>query len=241
MSNSRSTSELINCLAEDLAPARPTAGFGKILLGWVAIAAIVVFAGLIGTHVRADLGARLTDLQFVVEALSLVLIGVSAGALALALSIPGSNWAGPRRLLVFACGLLLAAAGFSLASHWQNIAALGMGFRPLLYCSTAVIVYGVVPAIILVLALVRAAPLRAGPVFFLALLAAGSLGAFALKFSCINDNLLHLVLAHWLPALGLGLLGLALGHLVMPWEKSLSRLAKRIEQKQPYPESTTRE
>jgi hypothetical protein len=185
---------LVARLTADVRPVRPLWAARRRLVAWLAVAgATIALAAVAG--LRSDLAEQLARPAYVGEVALLVLAGAAAASAALRLAIPGRD---ARGALASAAALALIAAAASLLEPPAPPSGLLLGLR----CAACVAMFGLVPWLALVVAIVRAAPLDV-PAAAAAVGAAGFLvGVAAVRVACPFDGAFHLVAWHVVPALG---------------------------------------
>jgi hypothetical protein len=185
---------LVARLTADVRPVRPLWATRRRLVAWLAVAgATIALAAIAG--LRSDLAEQLARPAYVVEVALLVLAAAAAASAALRLAIPGRD---ARGALASAAALALIAAAASLLEPPAPPSGVLLGLR----CAACVAMFGVVPWLALVVAIVRATPLDV-PAAAAAVGAAGFLvGVAAVRVACPFDDAFHLVAWHVVPALG---------------------------------------
>ena len=198
------TDDLIADLASRATPVRPLPAPGIRTLSWLAVAMASAAAGVLVFGTRPDLASLMRNQDFLLtSALALATAGLSSAA-ALVLAVPGAERSALIRGLPFAVlgmwtltvtmTVLQASHGLSGVSDWY-------------VCAIRVTAIGLVPAIVLVAMLRRAAPLRREWTGALALAGAAAAGALAIQFICPVDDAGHALLGHLGPVLAMGVAG----------------------------------
>lgn len=198
------TCDLIHDLAQQGHPIRPTPRCIVRFTWWAAISVLCVTVGIVH-GVRSDLSAELQSGLFISQAALAFGLAVTSASSALHLSVPGR--ANRLHTLIPAC-LLLAGAVLLIG---PLLFAGHVDPGPGLHCARNVVALTLIPCFLLYVILRAAAPLRSSLVGFLAALAASSLGYVATRFVCHVDDPLHVFVWHYLPVLGLSVLGGILG------------------------------
>ena len=200
------TDELIADLASRATPVRVLPAPGVRTLGWLAVAMASVAAGVLVFGIRPGIASLMANPDFLLTtALALATVCLSSTA-ALVLAVPGAERSALVRgipaavlgmwTLTTVMTVLEASHGLSGASHWY-------------ICAIRVAAIGLVPSIVLIAMLRRAAPLRIEWTGALALAAAAAAGTLAIQFICPIDDAGHALLGHLGPVLGLGAIGAA--------------------------------
>lgn len=206
------TDELISNLAASATPVQRLPAPGRRFAVWSGIslaylALVTVFSGT-----RADLAAMLGDAAFIGQTLLFTAMGLLAGYAAFVTSVPDRDLPGGLRWsLLLACGVSLgwlAVLGGSTPD-----CAPGHGFA----CSVHIFLLGILPAVVLMVALKRAAPANLVWSGILVGLALNSLGAASLQFACDNNDPLHLLVWHWMPGLVMAGAGVVLARRFLRW------------------------
>jgi hypothetical protein len=198
------TDELIAQLASRAAPVQPLPPPAVRALAWSAVALASAAAGIVIFGARPDLGAVLTQPQFLWPLVAAIVTAAVAAGAALVLAIPGLERSPALRGSSVALGVLWASMlvgfvvraghGFAGASDWP-------------ICFLRVIGVGLAPALVLFGMLRRAAPLRLAWTSALAATAAMAAGAMAVQIVCPVDDAAHALLGHFGPVLAIALLG----------------------------------
>jgi hypothetical protein len=208
------TDDLIDRLAAS--PARRGMSPDQLLalaIGGGLLVVATAFAALIGP--RPDIAAALQTWRFDSKFVFTLGLAVSALAVLRPALYPGAR-SRPWLLLIAPVFLALLvvvelvtlpAAGWSMAQTGKNA----------IKCLTIVPGLGIVPLILLVLAIRNGAPVRPGLAGFAAGLVAGGLAATFYAANCIDDS--PLFVASWYPIaiLALGIVGAVAGRLAARW------------------------
>lgn len=208
------TEDLIADLANRATPVRPLAAPGIRALGWAAVAAVCVALSVLVFGARPDLARRFAEPEFLSIALIAFATSVLAVLAALVLAIPAAERSPILRVFTATAALawavtLLAAMlmnghGFSEVSHWY-------------ICFARAIGVALIPGVLLVGMLRRAAPLRPVLTSALALSGATAMGALAMQLVCPIDDAGHALIGHFGPVVALGAIGAAVaGTLLRP-------------------------
>lgn len=204
--------DLIHKLSQNVKPVRRLPPVSILLLVWLAGALLCLFWGVRMVGCRLDLGMRCCEPTFILESVLLLSAAIFAAASALAMSVPGTTGTYLLRRLTFVFLGLWILVLFYRAGQWiteQGYSALPAGLEG--YCPLDLFLLGLLPALLLLVLLRRAAPLDLGWSGILALLAVGSLAAFGVQFTCVFGSPIHVLIYHALPVIGLGLTGYFLG------------------------------
>lgn len=172
------TDELIRRLSQDVAPVRRVTPPMRAALGWLALAAAVVAAGVLISGLRHDLEHRLMLMHEQVNLLAALATGAAAAVAAFHLALPdrSDRWALlPLPFAIFwISGLGWGCIAEFIERGWP---ALGISFG----CMSFIIGFGV-PLTLGMLWMTRhAARIRPGPVAWLAGLAAAAVASVGLS------------------------------------------------------------
>ncbi len=161
---------------------------------WVA-AAVAVLGIAAGAGLRDDLATQLLRARYLLEFGLLVGAAVGAATAALQTAVPGRD---PRQALSVAAALALLGTAALASEPASGAGTLGAGVR----CAACIAVFGLLPWILLFVAVGRAAPLdgRAAGAYVGA--AAFTIGAASVRLACPIDDHAHLLAWHVVPVLG---------------------------------------
>ena len=199
------TDELIKSLAAEAGPVKPLPPLGRRFILWLVVSLLYALFCLFWIGWRTDLRAVATAPGFIWQTLLLAMLTVSSAWLAFVLSIPGRERGHAGKIAVGLVAvawlttllvLILITPDHSPGDGWA--------------CSLHITLVGLLPAILLMLMIKRAAPLQwlwAGISVGLAMIA---LGATALQFACGTDDPMHLLFWHLLPGVFLVLIAAGL-------------------------------
>jgi hypothetical protein len=210
---------VIAALVRDGAPVTPLPSPWTRLGLWTvkAVSAAAVVTLLFG--VRADIGAHLHDVRFIVLALVTIALAVSAAAGAFVLSVPGADrWRAARWLPPIAATAWAALLWTRLDAMGQPIARL-VATRPHPACVLLILSISALPGFWLFHMLRRAAPIDKPWTGALAALASLTVGALGTQFICPIDNPAHQLLWHVAPVAVLTSVGLWLGARLFDWRR----------------------
>jgi len=210
------TEELIAELSQNSTPVRRLANPWKRFGCWFAITAgFLLTTTVLSMGIRPDIMSRVQDPVFILELTLVTAFAASAGAACLWLAVPGGDHVWARRLPWALFVLLLGYWGWQLAS--LPMAAILEYRQVFTECVVELLLLTLVPGILLFFMMRRAATTH----YFLA----GSLGALAVagfSYLCLRlaeptDDLMHLLLWHFIPTLLVGLMGVLAGRLFLRW------------------------
>lgn len=203
--------ELIEHLSE--APAARAWPMWWRLAVWVGICALYVGVLALCAGLRPDFAQEMRAPLYVAELGLLALIIASTGLSALVLSYPdmyqspGLAWLPAVPLAGFA-GLLV-----------YNLVGVAPAPLPVhgMECLLCITLFSLLPATALFYYLRKQASTHVVATGAVALLAAFSVGCFALRLSEPVDSALHLVTWHYGPMIGSAIMGMAMGRVILKW------------------------
>lgn len=203
------TEDVIRSLITDAAPVRRLPAAGGRGARWAAAASALVVAGALALGPRPDLASKAGDAHFLTEAAALLLLFAAAARGAFQLSVPGEERS-PATIALPAAALALWLAAI-LSHAWSAGPAAAFDPSPGYRCVWRVLLLGASPAVIGVILVRRAAPLKRGWTGTLLGLAAFSAAALGTRALCPIDRPEHVLLWHVVPVALLASLGAALG------------------------------
>lgn len=205
--------EVVAFLVSDLKPVRRGGSVFLRLLLWSGLCVIWV-------AVAASFG-RLENAGgdfFRVDVVALFMSSLTAGLAALFLSVPGEDASIPAGFAVASFAISLGSL-FVMYLAGDALAQAPIGSSHEFRCAWSVVKYSLVPALML-LGLVRlGAPLESRKSGFFLLFGAGALGAVATELACPYTSASHILISHVLPASILGGLGVAVGKVLLCWDR----------------------
>jgi hypothetical protein len=209
------TEELIGILVRDVEPVRrlPSRGRWHMLSLVEILSLIAIGTWLLGF--RSDLASKAGDIRFLLQSMSLFIVGVTSARSAIDLSVPGLERPGPTFLLPLAT--LLISSLTVLVPLWSvptvadvRTALIG---DPGNSCFLGAILLGSLPALLVLWQVRKAAPVKRRWAAAFAGLTAFSFAAIGIQFSCGDDDPAHVLLWHFVPftLLSLVMIGAARG------------------------------
>jgi hypothetical protein len=210
----RNIEELVDSLAQDAAPVKPAPHPFMLSLRWVAVAAayLVVSLGLSG--LRPDLMQKLHEPWFVAEMAALALIFIATSLSAAVLAFPDLH---QMRKAALAPAALFALFMAIIFFAWRA----DMPPAPLpvhsFECTLSITLFSLLPATWTFFSMRQFASTHCRWAGTVALLFAFSVGALWLRLHELNDSIIHVILWHYLPMLGIGLVGWWLGKRLLKW------------------------
>lgn len=217
------TEDLIVGLARDAGPVRRLRHPWLRATIWVAATTIYLAGVVLFMAPPGRLGAALVNLRFSFEQLAAGLVGLTAGAAALATVVPGHR----RRVFIAPIGasvLWMALVAIGGVQDLLRYGATGIPLQTDWPCVAAIVLTGALPAMALVYMLGRGAPLTPGITLALAGLSAAALANVSACLVRPHDTSITVLL--WHGTLVVGLCGVAgvLGTSVLKWTWSSTHL-----------------
>lgn len=212
------TKQLIESLSSEVKPIkviRPR-HYGALLLVLLLIYAIITQFFLSGF--RADIAMQMADSLFILELIILVSIFISASVASVYAMLPDAC---ERKILmrlpyVFSISMLgLLVVQFFLQYEPQTAL-----LKPAYHtheCTEYIVFVAILPAILIFSLLRKGAsliPMQAG-VFVI--MVAVSVGAITLRLAEDNNDIMHLIMWHYLPSIFLAITGTLLGRYLLRW------------------------
>ena len=210
------TEDLVVNLARDVGAVRRLPHPWLRATMWVAATTICLAGVVLFMAPPGRLGAAFVDLRFSFEQLAAGLVGLTAGAAALATVVPGRS----RRVVIAPIVAGVLWIGIVLVGCVQDVLRYGTTRIPLQTdwpCVAAIIMTGALPAVALVHMLRRGAPLTPRITSALAGLSAAALASVSACLVRPHDTSITVLLWHGTTVLALcGMAGL-LGTSVLKW------------------------
>jgi hypothetical protein len=208
------TDQLIAELSRDVKPVRARSALW-LLMRWLLISGAYLALLLAFYHVRPDLAARLHSPLFALEISSLAGVALASGVSAVALSYPDLRqkpWQAyaPLPFLALFVGVLAT-------QWWFDSSPPETGTDHTYQCLLCIALFSLAPTLLMLLQQRAQATIHAGWAGAVALLASSSLGALTFRLSEKSDSIPHMILWHYLPLAGFGLIGVALGRKWLKW------------------------
>jgi len=212
------TDDMIKKIASS---AKPIKKLGTPLirfLKFIVAAALCVGVGIAVGGFRHDIGTKLSEPMFILEALIILFLVISSAAAALVISMPNTKqslWA--KRFPFVPLLVWLGFLAFELFFVYRDMGMDGFMIDYGMMCVRDILLLAVVPGLVLFFMIQKAAPTKLGLVGVLILLAVAALGAMGTQFMCSISDPLHILLWHFVPVLSLGGIGLFLGRMILRW------------------------
>lgn len=198
--------DLIKKLTGDLKPVTPIAPPWQRAVIFATLGLTLTFSSAVLIGMREDLGSSLQRSTFLLEIGVLLMAGILSAVAAVRLAVPDTRLRLPVKLPLALAHLgwfwLLAktVAGFDMAHDHGN----GQ-------CAIDLTLMMILPLAAATGGIMRGAPVFRGMAGYAMSLSMVSFAAAAMRLLCPNDEAGHLLLWHFLPAVGLAALGIAIG------------------------------
>lgn len=209
------TNELIMQLSNEAVPTPPMPNPWRLATKWVL--GLLVYSGALFVLIepRADLVAQMQSPVFVLELALLLCMVISSTVSAAMLSFPDMHQKPEiARLPLVFFGLFAALMGFHFFASTTPVSARSMQEC---MCTLFITLYAFVPAAWLFFMMRNATSTCPRVCGSVVVIAAFSLGAFMLRLSEPNDDMMHFILFHYVPMLAAALVGVALGRKLLRW------------------------
>ena len=206
--------ELVESLARDAAPVKPAPHPLMLSLGWVAGAAVYLVVSLWLSGLRPDLMQKLHEPWFVAEMASLALLFIATSLSAAVLAFPDLHQM--RKAALAPAGLFALFMGILFFAWRADVPPATLPMHSF-ECTASITLFSLLPAAWTFFAMRRFASTHYRWAGSVALLSAFSVGALWLLLHELNDSIIHVIQWHYLPMLGIGLVGWWLGKRLLKW------------------------
>ncbi len=202
--------QLIADLSKDMQPLQPAPHPFKLALQWIAAGTVYLLVMLSLTGLRPDWRTSFIEPWFIAEIAALLALFIVSALSTALLAYPDLH---QKRRLAFTPAVPAALL----------LAVILLAWRPApppehsIECTLSILLTMLLPAVWTFYSLRRFASTHFRLAGSLALLSAFSLGALWLRLHEVNDSIAHVVGWHYLPMLGVGLIGLWLGKVLLKW------------------------
>ena len=206
---------LIANLSHEAAPQRAPQRLARSFLSWLVIA--FVYGGLLVAIMwkpRPDLMIKLGQPLFLFEIIALILLSVSCGFSATLLSFPDLY---QKKQLAYAPLFVIPLFVGSIVLEFLADDPPAPKPAHTFECCTAITIAALPLAFWMLARIRRMAPTQPTLTGATALLASFGISALALRLSEQTDSIRHIILWHYLPMIGMGVLGLGLGRKFLKW------------------------
>ena len=206
--------QLIETLAKDATVVKPAPHPFRLSLKWMGAAVLYLVISLTIVGVRPDLAQKLHETWFVAELAALLGIFITTSLSAALLAFPDLHQKrGIALLPAWMFTLFLLVIYFAWRADSPPAPLPVHSFE----CTLSIMVMTLLPATWTFYTMRKFASTHYRLAGSIALLSAFSVGALWLRLHEINDSIIHLIEWHYLPMLGIGLIGVWLGRVVLKW------------------------
>jgi hypothetical protein len=206
--------QLVKALSSEAKPVIPAPSPQQLSLKWAGAAFIYLLLALAASGLRSDLAEALQNPWYAAELLLLLLILLGTLLGAALLAFPDLH---QKRLLAYSPAALFAMFILLLFFAWRADSPPAPFPVHSFECTLDITLLSLLPAALVFFALRNYASTYPHWAGSFALLAAFSVGALWLRLFEVNDSILHVVQWHYLPMIGVGLIGWVLGARLLKW------------------------
>lgn len=209
----QNTDSLIASLSDDLAEVKPMSHPIRRVALWAVIAALYTVFIMALFVIRPDFSTKLQDANYVFELMHILAISISAMLCSSWLCVPdmrGQKWLLAVPTTLFVTFMIQIILRISMEIH--DVPKLYLH-----HCVTDSVVFGVIPALLIVLLSIKGKTTHPFAMSFMNALAVGSLGYLGLRVVCMSDNIGHLYTYHLLPYILFGIVISIVGRRIYRW------------------------
>ncbi len=206
--------QLVAMLAEDAAKVKPAPHPFVLSLKWMGAATIYLALSLAVSGLRPDLAHALHNPWFIAEIVALGLIFLATSFSAALLAFPDLH---QKRALAFSPLWMFALFALLMLLAWHADDPPAPLPAHSFQCTISIMLFSVLPAAWTLYAMRKYASTHYHLAGSIAVLSAFCVGALWLRLHELNDSIVHVLEWHYLPMLGIGLLGLWLGKILLKW------------------------
>jgi len=215
------TEELISTLSQNAAVHRlPHPGWRTLIWLCISTAYVAGFVAVMG--LRPDIAEKLAEPIFLVEVGAAYMTSMMAAAAAFCAGCPGrpiwERYAPVPFLIVW-----LASLGEGCLRSWVHYGRDGLMLQPDFICFPIILLISIVPTVLILLMIRRAAPIAPIATTGLATLAAASLAAAAVRLFHAQDASLMVLLWQFGSVLLLAGIGALFGRHLLRWPEPIPR------------------
>lgn len=209
----QSTERLIASLSDDLSEVTVMHHPIRRFALWVVLAVLYSLATILFLEIRPDFSNKLHDPEYVFELTHIFMLSVSAALCSSWLCVPdmrGQKWMLAVPITLFVTFTLQIMLRTIMETH-------EVPYIHLHHCMTDSIIFGVIPAFILLFLSIKGKTTHPYSMSSMNALAVGSLGYLGLRIVCMSDNIGHLYTFHLLPYLLFGIVMSMVGRRLYRW------------------------
>lgn len=206
--------DLVESLAREDLPAKPAPHPFMLSLSWLACATVYLVASLWYSGLRPDLMHKFHEPWFDVEIATLTFIFISTTLSAGVLAFPDLH---QLKKIALAPAGAFALFVMVMAFAWRADSPPAPLPVHSFECTISITLFSLLPASWTFFFMRKFASTHYRWAGTIALLSAFSVGALWLRLHELNDSIVHVVEWHYLPMLGIGMIGWRLGRIVLKW------------------------
>lgn len=206
--------QLVAELSSEATPVHPAPAPWRLSLKWSFVAIVYLLVALFTSGLRPDLMQALQHPLYITELLLLTLILLATTLASALLAFPDLH---QKRLLAYIPLALFGVFILQLAYAWQADTPPAPFPVHSFECTLDITFISLIPAALAFFVLRNYASTHPRWAGSYALLAAFSVGAIWLRLYEVNDSILHVVQWHYLPMIGVGLVGYFVGGKFLKW------------------------
>lgn len=209
------TDELIKALVSNLQPVTPLSAVWRRAAALAIVATAAIFFGTLG--LRSDIAAAAETLRFLFKLAVAVALTASAFGLVRVISRPGEPWWKAAFYLAVSPALLAVAVVVEISVLPPEMWSASMIGMNSLICVISILLLGIVPLAIFLVALRHGASTRPAAAGAAAGLLAGGIAATFFALQCTNDSPLFVATWYTLAIAGLAAIGAACAKAMVWW------------------------
>lgn len=206
--------QLIDSLTDKATVVKPAPHPARLTATWLAAAAIYLVVSLTLSGLRPDLMQKLQDPWLIAELITLFGIFITTSFSAALLAFPDLY---QKRSLAFLPAWMFALFLLVIYFAWQADSPAAPLPMHSFECTLSITLMTLLPAVWTFYVMRKFASTHYRLAGSIALLSAFSVGSLWLRLQENNDSIMHVIQWHYLPMLGVGLLGLWLGKVLLKW------------------------
>ena len=206
--------QLISKLAQDAPAVKPAPHPAVLSLQWLTVTVVYLGISLFFSGLRPDLMLILQQPWFAAEMAMLVGIFVATCWSAALLSFPDFH---QMRRVVWAPVWMFALFALVMFFAWKADVPPAPLPGPSYHCTISITLLALLPAAWTLYVMRKFASTHLYLAGGIAMLFAFSIGAIWLRLHEINDSTMHVIQWHYLPMLGIGIIGMWLGKVALKW------------------------
>lgn len=205
---------LIDGLARDAVPIKPALHPFMLSLRWMGVATVYLLVALWLSGLRPDLIQKLHEPWFFIEVACLVMIFVATSVSTAVLVFPDLHQM--EKMALTPLGVFLIFTVVMFFSWKADVPPAPLPVHSF-ECTISITLFSLLPAVWTFFSMRKFASTHYRWAGSIALLSAFSVGAIWLRLYETNDSISHVIEWHYLPMLGVGLVGWWLGKRVLKW------------------------